>query len=143
MSNNIQPLKHILTAVIEIGNPVGKALEDGKIEVREWFPIGYAAVKNISFINEFRAAWRELRDLDEAEKAEISAHVAATLVLPLPVAEKRAESAFKFLMAGAVFYSEWNLAEQQFIGKVSGTVTPTVSDPDSPSAQKWRAGANQ
>jgi len=139
MSNNIQPLKHILTAVIEIGNPVGKALEDGKIQWVEMFPIGYAAIKNISFINEFRAAWRELRDLDEAEKAEISAHVAATLVLPLPVAEKRAESAFKFLMAGAVFYSEWNLADDSPVA----TATAIPADPNRASAQKWRAGANQ
>jgi hypothetical protein len=140
MSNNIQPLKNILTAVIEVGTPVGKALEDGKIQFVEMFPIGYAAIKNISFINEFRAAWREARDLDEAEKAELSAHVAATLDLPADIAERRTEAAFKFLLAGAVFYSEWNLADAQFVGKVTGTVNGP-SDPNAASAQKWRTGA--
>jgi len=110
MSGNIEKIKKIIFGLIEISEPIGKALEDGKIQWLEAPGIGWAAFKNIGLINDFTGAWPELRDLDEAEKNQLVAFVAERFSISKPTAEKRVEAAFKFLLSGAVFFSEWKLA---------------------------------
>lgn len=108
----IEVLKRLLAAAGNINDTIGSALaDDGKISgMGEWFDVMTAGVKHWRVASEFNFLFSEIIDIDAAERAELTAHFANVWKLPKPVAEKRWEAAFKWLVSTAEFYRDWTVA---------------------------------
>uniref|UniRef100_UPI0032167248 hypothetical protein n=1 Tax=uncultured Draconibacterium sp. TaxID=1573823 RepID=UPI0032167248 len=81
MKVGIDILKKDITIIAKVVMGLDKATEDGKIKIAEWVGIALKSVKLAEVVKTIKQAKKEYLDLDGAEKAELSAHVAKELDL--------------------------------------------------------------
>ena len=91
----IENLKELATFVCEMGNGSGKALEDGKLTIADAVHFAKAGVSAPAAFIGIGQVDNEYFDLDEAEKAELNAHIAQKLDLPQDNIETITESILK------------------------------------------------
>jgi len=94
---NTKELQEALKFVIELGNGLGKSLEDDKFsfsDLANFLPAVMAVPAAFGGINEIP---NELDDLDEQERLDLIAFVEAELELEQDKAEEIAEKAFLIL----------------------------------------------
>ena len=77
----IDVMKKDIAIIARVVMAIDKAKDDGKIKIAEWIAIGLKSVKLIEVVKTIKAAKQEFLDLDGAEKAELTAHVAKELDL--------------------------------------------------------------
>ncbi|MBN2684955.1 MAG: hypothetical protein JXR40_06720 [Pontiellaceae bacterium] len=95
----------VMYAVIGVGCNVANALEDGKFGFSDSIGLLTKLPQIISAVNEAKEMPAELSDLDDAERAQITAHFAEKFDLPNDVLEKRMERVFSFLWSWGVNHS--------------------------------------
>lgn len=80
---DVTSLKQLATAGAKIGTATGKILADGKVDFTDvvHLPAVLNGIKDLSGVD-YKALLPELKDLDDTERAELSAHFSATFDIP-------------------------------------------------------------
>lgn len=92
----IKDLKEFLAFSIALGNAIGSALEDGKINITDAFKFFPALRLAQPAFDGIENVWPELQDLDQQEHDELLAYVVKNFKIPQARAEAYIEVAFEF-----------------------------------------------
>lgn len=96
----IENVKTLASVAAKMGTAAGKVLEDGVVDWRDTFqlPAFLGALKDVSKVD-FKALVPEVKDLDEAEKADLSAHFQKTFDWPDDAVEGVVEQGLEIVLA--------------------------------------------